>query len=77
MATATAAQRINLMFRAFSDPTRLRVLRLLQAGEHCVGDLVTILRLPQPRVSRHLRTALQRGSPAWVRTPRLSARTRL
>jgi ArsR family transcriptional regulator len=54
MATATAAQRINLMFRAFSDPTRLRTLRLLQASEHCVGDLVTILRIPQPRVSRHL-----------------------
>jgi ArsR family transcriptional regulator len=42
------------MFRAFSDPTRLRILRLLQAGECCVGDLVSILELPQPSVSRHL-----------------------
>jgi ArsR family transcriptional regulator len=47
-------QRISLMFRAFSDPTRLRILRLLQAGECCVGDLVTALELPQPGVSRHL-----------------------
>jgi ArsR family transcriptional regulator, arsenate/arsenite/antimonite-responsive transcriptional repressor len=48
------AQRINLMFRAFSDPTRLRILRLLQGGECCVGDLVTILQIAQPSVSRHL-----------------------
>jgi ArsR family transcriptional regulator len=48
------AQRINLMFRAFSDPTRLRILRLLQGGECCVGDLVTVLQVPQPSVSRHL-----------------------
>ena len=47
-------QRISSMFRAFSDPTRLRILRLLQAGECCVGDLVSILELPQPSVSRHL-----------------------
>ncbi len=47
-------QRISSMFRAFSDPTRLRILRLLQGGECCVGDLVTILELPQPSVSRHL-----------------------
>jgi ArsR family transcriptional regulator len=50
----TDAQRINLMFRAFSDPTRLRILRLLQGGACCVGDLVTILQVPQPSVSRHL-----------------------
>lgn len=47
-------QRISTMFRAFSDPTRLRILRLLQAGECCVGDLVSSLELPQPSVSRHL-----------------------
>jgi ArsR family transcriptional regulator len=52
--TTLESQRINLMFRAFSDPTRLRVLHLLQAAECCVGDLVTILALAQPSVSRHL-----------------------
>lgn len=46
---------IDRMFRAVSDPTRLRILRLLQdQGELCVGDLVGILRAPQPTVSRHL-----------------------
>jgi len=42
------------MFRVFSDQTRVRILRLLQDGPLCVGDLVAILRAPQPTVSRHL-----------------------
>ena len=42
------------MFRAFSDRTRLRILHLLQEGESCVGDIVEVLRIDQPRVSRHL-----------------------
>ena len=46
---------IDLMFRAFSDPTRLRILHLLQLqSEMCVCDIVTILELPQSLVSRHL-----------------------
>ena len=52
----TAAERVNtdLMFRAFSDRTRLRILSLLQGGECCVGDLVGALRIEQPSASRHL-----------------------
>ena len=45
---------VDLMFRAFSDRTRLRILHLLQDGELCVGDIVAILEVPQPRASRHL-----------------------
>lgn len=30
------------------------MLSLLTQGEVCVGDLVAVLRLPQPTVSRHL-----------------------
>lgn len=44
----------DIKFRAFSDPTRLRILHLLQAGEMCVGDLVKVLKVPQPTASRHL-----------------------
>jgi ArsR family transcriptional regulator len=54
LARIATAQRVNRMFRAFSDPTRLRILRLLQGREHCVGDLVTIIGSPQPTISRHL-----------------------
>ncbi|TWT74347.1 ArsR/SmtB family transcription factor [Allorhodopirellula solitaria] len=45
---------VNTVFRAFADSTRLRILRLLVDGEICVGNLVEILQLPQPTVSRHL-----------------------
>jgi ArsR family transcriptional regulator len=53
MATATTG-RIDLMFRAFSDRTRLRILNLLRAGELCVCDLVQVIGVPQPKISRHL-----------------------
>lgn len=42
------------VFRAFSDRTRLRVLHLLKGGELCVCDLVEVLGVSQPKVSRHL-----------------------
>jgi ArsR family transcriptional regulator len=45
---------VDKMFRAFADRTRLRILHLLQDGELCVSDLITILRVPQARASHHL-----------------------
>jgi ArsR family transcriptional regulator len=47
-------EQVNLMFRAFSDRTRLRILHLLLKGELCVSDLVKVLQVPQPTASRHL-----------------------
>jgi ArsR family transcriptional regulator len=44
----------NLMFKAFSDETRMRILHILTAGELCVCDIMSILNLPQSKVSRHL-----------------------
>lgn len=52
---------INRMFRAFSDPIRLRTLHLLLGGELCVGDLVDVLQVPQPTASRHLRYLREAG----------------
>ncbi len=51
---SAAKNQVDLMFRAFSDPIRLRILSLVQGGELCVCDLVEILKLPQPTISRHL-----------------------
>lgn len=45
---------VELIFRALSDRTRLRILNLLRAGELCVCDLVAVLDVPQPTASRHL-----------------------
>lgn len=42
-------------FRGLGDPSRLRILELLrEEGELSVGELVTRLRQPQPKVSNHL-----------------------
>jgi ArsR family transcriptional regulator, arsenate/arsenite/antimonite-responsive transcriptional repressor len=62
----------DLAFRAFSDRTRLRILHLLLDGELCVGDLVAILKTPQPTASRHLaylrkaRLVTTRNHGAWT-----------
>lgn len=45
---------LDALFRGFADPTRIRILNLLVAGEMCVCDLVDLLDVPQPTVSRHL-----------------------
>src|SRR4051812_24100715 len=54
MKLATPKVPVDLLFRAFSDRTRLRILNLLRGGELCVCDIVRVLDLPQPKVSRHL-----------------------
>lgn len=47
--------RVDTIFRAFSDRTRLRILNLLRGRrEICVCDLMRVLELPQAKVSRHL-----------------------
>ncbi|MEP7383535.1 MAG: metalloregulator ArsR/SmtB family transcription factor [Gemmatimonadota bacterium] len=44
----------DALFKGFADPTRLRILNVLAAGELCVCDIVEILDVVQPTVSRHL-----------------------
>ena len=41
-------------FRVLGDPTRLKILELLGVGERTVGELVSAVGQPQPRVSTHL-----------------------
>ena len=42
-------------FKALADPTRLRILALLFAGERCVGDLADHLEVTQSAISHQLR----------------------
>jgi ArsR family transcriptional regulator len=42
------------LLEGMADPTRLRLLRLLQGREVCVCELVDALGMPQYAVSRHL-----------------------
>ena len=42
------------VLKALADPTRMRILALLGAGEICVCHIHTALNVPQPTASRHL-----------------------
>jgi len=41
-------------FKAFGDPSRLRILMLLSSNEKTVNQIVKSIGLSQPTVSRHL-----------------------
>jgi len=53
MITKTAS-RVDALYRAFADRTRLRILHMLRGGELCVCHIVEVLDVPQPKASRHL-----------------------
>ncbi|MFP4380716.1 MAG: ArsR/SmtB family transcription factor [Candidatus Sumerlaeia bacterium] len=53
-------------FKALSDPTRIRILRLLPSTPSCeevynVSELAEELSIPQPNVSHHLKILLHAG----------------
>jgi ArsR family transcriptional regulator, arsenate/arsenite/antimonite-responsive transcriptional repressor len=54
MARSQQTPAIHDIFRALADPTRLRLLNLTAGREVCVCYFVEILRLSQPKISRHL-----------------------
>jgi len=43
------------IFKALSDPTRLKILDFLRDGEKCVCEIIPHVGLIQPVVSRHLK----------------------
>ncbi len=49
------------VFHVLAEPNRRRILDLLGAGEHPVGELVAELELSQPAVSKHLRILREAG----------------
>jgi SAM-dependent methyltransferase len=60
------------ILRALADPTRLRIMALVQRMELAVGELAQVLGQSQPRVSRHVRILSEAGlldryrEGAWV-----------
>lgn len=45
---------IEFLFKALADRTRLRLISLIGDSEVCVCFLVVILKISQPKISRHL-----------------------
>jgi ArsR family transcriptional regulator len=73
-----AATRLATVFKALSDPARLRLLSMIAAaepGEACACDLVEPVGRSQPTVSHHLALLVEaglverekRGKWAWYR----------
>jgi ArsR family transcriptional regulator len=54
-------QEILTIFKALSEETRLRILKLLENGELCVCDIVAALDTIQPKVSFHLSALKEAG----------------
>src|SRR5215831_3972374 len=63
---------IDQVFKALADPTRVRIVGLLLAGDVCVCHIHETLGVPQSKASRHLaylrRTGLVEGKKRglWV-----------
>jgi ArsR family transcriptional regulator len=49
------------IFKALSDETRLRIIKLLEQGELCVCDITAALEMVQPKVSFHLSALKEAG----------------
>lgn len=49
-------------FNAVAEPRRREILDLLASGERPVGDLVRVLGMSQPLVSKHLRVLREVGA---------------
>lgn len=49
-------------FNAVAEPRRREILDLLAGGERPVNDIVRLLGLPQPQVSKHLRVLREVGA---------------
>jgi DNA-binding transcriptional ArsR family regulator len=49
-------------FNAVAEPRRRQILDALAGGEHPVNDLVRLLGLAQPQVSKHLRVLREVGA---------------
>jgi DNA-binding transcriptional ArsR family regulator len=48
------AQSFSKYFKAFGDPTRLKIIMFLSDGELTVNEIVKKVELSQPTISRHL-----------------------
>jgi len=49
------------IFQTLADPTRRRIVEALRHGEQAVNDIVDLLDIDQPGVSRHLRILHEAG----------------
>ncbi len=54
-------ERLLLIFKALSEETRLKILKLLKNGELCVCDITDALKMTQPNISFHIALLKEAG----------------
>lgn len=50
-----------VIFKAFCDENRIRILQILKDGEKCACKLLEELNITQPTLSHHMKTLLDSG----------------
>jgi len=54
-------QKTAVIFKAFCDENRIRILQILKDGEKCACRLLEALNITQPTLSHHMKTLLDSG----------------
>jgi len=63
---------ITSIFKALSDPTRVKILFALLKYEICVGEMVNLLNLPQSHVSQQLRVLKKYNIVTFTKDKKMS-----
>lgn len=54
-------KKIALVFKAFCDENRIRILKLLKTGEKCACKLLEEINVTQPTLSHHMKILCDSG----------------
>ena len=49
------------VFKALSDPTRLKILTIIRTGEKCICEIIPYTGKSQPNISQHLKILRMAG----------------
>ena len=54
-------KQLAMIFKAFCDENRIKILQLLSDGEKCACKLLEAMNIAQPTLSHHMKTLLDSG----------------
>lgn len=57
----TDAKKTAVIFKAFCDENRIKILQLLQSGEKCACRLLEEMNITQPTLSHHMKILCDSG----------------
>ena len=67
IADDASLKRAAEVFKALSDPTRLKIINALMLSELCVCDIASLMGMTQPAVSHHLKVLRNLGLAQYRR----------